>query len=153
MTLQDLVNYFSNAHNLPENTVSSQGIVALDLGEGRMLHFEEDEAKENVYLTAPLCRLPDDEERLALFEQLMQFHAYGYETKGAYFFASPFTGEVFLCRQEKLAKLSGEEFVSIANDFIQVFNAWRENIEQGVTRTLIDPVEANSPVSYEAIAV
>lgn len=83
-------------------------------------------------LSALLCRFPPEQERLVLFDRLMQAHAFGLATNGAHFAASARSGKVIMAKVLNLEQNSSfESLLEELDGFISQYQAWKEEYDAG----------------------
>ncbi|SAI56916.1 Tir chaperone protein (CesT) [Bordetella ansorpii] len=93
-----------------------------------------------------ICRYPPDAQRLALFDRLMQAHAYGVVTDGAYFAASAQAGKVVLAKVLPLEGLSFDQILALLETFAGHYQAWRVAYDAGqLTGESASPAAAPIP--------
>lgn len=132
MNFTALLEGFAQRVGLPNVVPTKEGSCAVMIDKDMVVHLETDRDAATVFLSSPVCRIPDEaENRLALFDILLQAHGFGIQTLDSYFAANAATREVILCKRAALEYLDGESFYQMVNTFVQVLKAWRDKAAHG----------------------
>lgn len=133
MALIDHLQELGSQLGLPASDIrlDNQGRCTLTVLGTHQLTLEESPDGSTLLMSALLCRYPDETSRLALFDLLMEAHAYGLGTDDAYFGASQAMGAVFLFKRRPLEGLSFDDFNRAVASFASVYAYWKNQFDSG----------------------
>jgi len=136
--------------NAPADT--GEAMYALTLpGSGISITLESLQDGQVCAVSGLICRYPPDAQRLALFDKLMQAHAYGVVTDGAYFAASAQAGKVVLAKVLPIAAMDFEQILAELETFAGHYQAWRGAYDAGQL-TEGEPPATAAPVPASNLA-
>jgi len=133
MKLHELVVQLGNELGIQNAKLNEQKVCNLTIGENLVITIEEDETGDAAYLSSRLCFIPQmEEQRIALFDVLMEAHSFGLATGDAYFSATPATGRVIITRRFDLETITWQKFKEGIEAFARVVQYWLEAINSGL---------------------
>lgn len=133
MKLDELVAQLGNEIGIPNAKLNEQKVCNLAIGDNLVVTIEENEVGDAAYLSSRLCFIPQSEEqRLALFDALMEAHSFGLATGDAYFSATPATGRVIITRRFDLETITWQKFKEGIEAFARVVHYWLEALNSGL---------------------
>lgn len=96
-----------------------------------ILNLEKLPEEESLALSGVFCRYMDTDNLAHIFESLLNLHAYGFYTHGAFFAANSETEQIILHKIIPLSHLSPQELASLITIFAQTLNTIMESWKQG----------------------
>lgn len=96
-----------------------------------ILNLEKLPEEESLALSGVFCRYMDTDNLAHLFESLLNLHAYGFYTQGAFFAANSETEQIIIHKIIPLSHLSSQELASLISIFAQTLNTIIESWKQG----------------------
>lgn len=133
MKLNELVTQLGNELGIQNAKLNEQKVCNLTIGDNLVITIEENELGDAAYLSSRLCFIPPQEEqRIALYDVLMEAHSFGLATGDAYFSATPATGRVVVTRRFDLETITWPHFKDGIEAFARVVHYWLEAINSGL---------------------
>jgi hypothetical protein len=133
MKLLDLLRELGTQAGIASDDIAldAEGRCTLTVQDRLLVTLEESPDGSTALFSAMLCRYPDDSARLALFDVLMEAHAFGLGTDDAYFGASRGTGAVFLFKRVPLEGTQPDAFSLALASFVGVLAYWKNEYDSG----------------------
>ncbi len=113
-----------------------------------ILNLEKLPEEELLVISGVFCRYMDTDNLAHIFESLLNLHAYGFYTQGAFFAANSETEQIILHKIIPLSYLSSQELASLITIFAQTLNTIIESWKQGELDSLCSayPLSLSSPL-------
>lgn len=133
MTFEGFIAELGKRMGVESGAAANPGLLyRITLPTGTEITLENLDSGKQIALSALFCRYPSDEERLALFDRLMEAHAFGLATDGAYFAASARAGKVVMTKVLDLDDThSFEALLSDLDGFVGQLQAWKAEYDAG----------------------
>jgi hypothetical protein len=130
MDFKSLLANFSKLHGLGDVSLEDGGC-SLQVGNDLQIQIETDEEEKNIFISSPVCHIPQDSRRLQLLDALMMVHGYGVATNNSYFTLNPNSNEIILFTRMPMEWATDDNFNSMIDNFAQTLICWKDNIKDG----------------------
>ena len=106
------------------------GNYSLRINHLHLVYFSETFNKKELFLFAPLCRVPaDDKEKIALFDQLLSANLFGQDTGNGWFAIDNASHQILLISRIPCDLLSKHLFTEELSNLVNCLAHWKEIIK------------------------